>query len=75
MLNCLRFANDQLSKCAASSGIPSFSIHKKSGNSLHQVLDFLFQVNSLMAADDLGKPWLSVKNFLVETRLQAWQKH
>ena len=25
------------------------------------------QVNSLMAADDLGKPWLSVKNFLVAT--------
>ena len=23
------------------------------------------EVNSLMAADDLGKPWLSVKNFLV----------
>ena len=28
---------------------------------------FVFEVNSLMAADDLGKPWLSVKNFLMVT--------
>jgi len=40
----------------AKSGISVFSISKS-------------KVNSLMAADDLGKPWLSVKNFLVETKL------
>ena len=59
MLNCLRFANDQLSKCAASSGIPSTPVASS--------FWICFEVNSLMAADDLGKPWLSVKNFLVET--------